>query len=47
VQRAGSDLGQGYLYSHALTAEAVVALLPTVPDLVAMPRTAPDEVASR
>jgi EAL domain-containing protein (putative c-di-GMP-specific phosphodiesterase class I) len=47
VQRAGSDLGQGYLYSRALTADAVLALLPTVPDLVAVPRTAPGEVVSR
>ena len=46
VQRAGSDLGQGYLYSHALAPDAVLALLPAMPDLVAAPRTSPDQVSA-
>jgi diguanylate cyclase (GGDEF)-like protein len=39
VQRAGSDLGQGYLFSKPLPPDELFASLPRVPDLIHAPRS--------
>ena len=39
VQRAGSELGQGYLYARPVPPDELLAMLPRVPDLVHSPRS--------